>query len=71
MASLRNRLLGFAEEKKRSAEVQERDESCQKKLNQAEHRNLNVDSACSHHSSDVIKNVAPLDNVSVIHSVWS
>lgn len=69
MASLRNRLLGFAEEKKRSAEVQERDESCQKKLNQAEHRNLSVDSACSHHSSDVIKNVASVDNFSVIHSV--
>lgn len=38
MNSLRKR--GFIEGKMRSVEVKERDESCQKKLNQAEHGNL-------------------------------
>lgn len=41
-------MAGFMEGKRRSAEVRERDESCLKKLNQAEHGNLRLLSHCFH-----------------------
>lgn len=44
-------MAGFMEGKRRSVEVNESDESCQKKLNQAEHRNLHL------LSPNVVKNI--------------